>query len=40
MFIKRRWKNILENKNYELFQGNCLELMNSISDKSIDMIFV
>lgn len=38
MFIKRRWKNILENKNYELFQGNCLELMNSISDKSIDMI--
>ena len=29
---------ILENKNYELFQGDCLELMNSISDKSIDMI--
>ena len=38
MLIKRRWQGILENKNYELLQGDCLELMNSISDKSVDMI--
>ena len=31
-------KNILENKNYKLLQGDCLELMKDISDKSIDMI--
>ena len=29
---------ILENKDYELFKGDCLELMNDIPDKSIDMI--
>ena len=29
---------ILENKDYELFQGDCLELMNDIPDKSVDMI--
>ena len=31
-------KNILENKNYKLLQGDCLELMKDIPDKSIDMI--
>lgn len=30
--------NIFENNNYELWHGNCLELMNKIADKSIDMI--
>ena len=29
---------ILENKNYELFQGDCLELVKDIPDKSIDLI--
>ena len=29
---------MLENKNYELWQGNCLELMSDIFDKSIDCI--
>lgn len=29
---------ILENKNYELYKGDCLELMKDIPDKSIDMI--
>ena len=29
---------ILENKDYELWNGDCLELMKSIPDKSIDMI--
>ena len=29
---------ILENKDYELWNGDCLELMKNISDKSIDMI--
>lgn len=29
---------MLENKNYELWQGDCLELMKTIPDKSIDMI--
>ena len=29
---------ILENKDYELWNGDCLELMNNIPDKSIDMI--
>ena len=29
---------ILENKDYELWNGDCLELMNNISDKSVDMI--
>ena len=29
---------MLENKNYELWQGDCLELMKNIPDKSIDMI--
>ena len=28
----------LENKNYELWQGDCLELMKHIPDKSVDMI--
>ena len=29
---------MLENKDYELFQGDCLELMKDIPDGSIDMI--
>ena len=29
---------ILEHKNYELLQGDCLEIMKDIPDKSIDMI--
>ena len=29
---------MLENKNYELWQGDCLELMKNIPDKSVDMI--
>ena len=29
---------MLENKDYELWNGDCLELMNNIPDKSIDMI--
>lgn len=29
---------MFENKNYELWQGDCLELMNNIPDKSVDMI--
>lgn len=29
---------MLENKNYELLQGDCLKLMSGISDKSVDMI--
>ena len=29
---------ILENKDYELWNGDCLELMKDIQDKSIDMI--
>ena len=29
---------ILENKDYELWNGDCLELMRDIPDKSIDMI--
>lgn len=31
-------KRILENNNYELLQGDCLELMNDIPDNCIDMI--
>ena len=31
-------KNILDNKNYKLLQGDCLELMKDIPDKSVDMI--
>ena len=31
-------KNILDNKNYKLLRGDCLELMKDIPDKSIDMI--
>ena len=31
-------KNILDNKDYKLLQGDCLELMKDIPDKSIDMI--
>ena len=30
---------MFENSNYELWQGDCLELMNDIPDKSVDMIF-
>lgn len=30
---------MFENNNYELWQGDCLELMNDIPDKSVDMIF-
>lgn len=30
--------NILENKDYELWNGDCLELMRDIPNKSIDMI--
>lgn len=29
---------MLENKTYELWQGDCLELMKDIPDKSIDMV--
>lgn len=29
---------MLENKDYELLNGDCLELMKDIPDKSIDMI--
>ena len=29
---------ILEHKNYELLQGDCLEIMKDITDKSVDMI--
>lgn len=29
---------IFENKHYELWHGDCLELMNGITDKSVDMI--
>lgn len=29
---------MFENTNYELWQGNCLELMKHIPDKSVDMI--
>lgn len=29
---------MFENKNYELWQGDCLELMKHIPDKSVDMI--
>ena len=35
---KSEVKNILDNKNYKLLQGDCLELMKDIPDKSIDMI--
>ena len=31
-------KKIFENNNYELWQGDCLELMKNISDKSVDCI--
>lgn len=30
--------DIFETKDYELWQGDCLELMNNIPDKSVDMI--
>ena len=30
---------MFEEKDYELWCGNCLELMNNIPDKSVDMIF-
>lgn len=30
---------MFEENNYELWQGDCLELMSNIPDKSIDMIF-
>ena len=30
---------MFENKDYELWQGDCLELMKDIPDKSVDMIF-
>ena len=33
-----RGLNMLEKYSYELWNGNCLELMKSIPDKSIDMI--
>lgn len=29
---------MFENNNYELWQGDCLELMKNIPDKSVDMI--
>lgn len=32
--------NIFENKDYELWQGDCLELMNNIPDSFIDMVLV
>lgn len=36
--LKRSEFNILENKDYELLNGDCLKLMKNIPDKSIDMI--
>ena len=30
---------MFENSNFELWQGDCLELMKDIPDKSVDMIF-
>ena len=30
---------MFENSDYELWQGDCLELMKDIPDKSVDMIF-
>ena len=30
---------MFENSNFELWHGDCLELMNQIPDKSVDMIF-
>lgn len=32
-------KNMFENSDYELWQGNCLELMDNIPNSSVDMIF-
>ena len=29
---------MFENKNYELWQGNCLEIMKKLPDKSVDLI--
>lgn len=31
-------KKIFENNNYELWQGDCLKLMDDIPDRSIDAI--
>lgn len=31
-------KHLFENGNYELWQGDCLKLMDNIPDKSVDMI--
>ena len=32
------WQKIFENSNYELWQGDCLELMNNIPNGSVDCI--
>ena len=37
-YVRKEVIKILENKEYELWNGDCLELMNNIPDKSIDMI--
>ena len=37
-YVRNEVIKILENKDYELWNGDCLELMNNIPDKSIDMI--
>ena len=37
-YVRKEVIKILENKDYELWNGDCLELMKSIPDKSIDMI--
>ena len=36
--VRKEVIKILENKDYELWNGDCLELMKNIPDKSIDMI--
>ena len=37
-YVRKEVIKILENKDYELWNGDCLELMKNIPDKSIDMI--
>lgn len=37
-YIRKEVIKILENKDYELWNGDCLELMKNIPDKSVDMI--
>ena len=37
-YVRKEVIKILENKDYELLNGDCLELMKDIPDKSVDMI--